>query len=165
MGENDGDFTKFVARTNKPRDHAQKYRAYKNITRFFKNPFGYTYWKLATLSSQNRLRITYALLIFHLYQSFMLYLLTKMKKENMIAKWRWHIGENNRHYDSQRNKRISMIHTNWWCRDQVFRKYFDMRKKHGIEPAMSGFYHDTLYAKTLAQNTEWANIRASKSMQ
>lgn len=106
----------------------------------------------------------------------------------MIAKWRWHIGENNKHYDSShsdrrfpvdrhknyvrytnfhqylRNKRVSMIHTNWWCRDQVFRKYFDMRKKNGIEPSMKGFYHDDLYEKTLAQNTEWAQVRASKSM-
>ncbi len=167
--DTDGDFGKFVQNTKKPRDEARKYRAFKNITRFFKNPFGYTYWKLASLSAQNRLRITYALLIFHLYQSFMLYLLTKMKKENMIQKWKWHIGESNRYYDKEhsdrrfpvdrhknyvrytnphqvlRNKRISMIHTNWWCRDQVFRKYFDMRKKHGIKPSMSGFYHEALY--------------------
>ena len=176
-------------RQNKPRDAAQRWRAFKNITRFFKNPFGYTYWKLATLSSQNRIRITYAFLIFHLYQSFMLYLLTKQKKENMIAKWRWHIGENNRHYDSPhndrrfpvdrhknyvrytnphqvlRNKRISMIHTNWWCRDQVFRKYFDMRKRHGIKPAMSGFKHEEYYQKTLDTNAEWARVRASRNMQ
>ena len=75
--ETDGDFTKFVARTQKPRDMAQKWRAFKNISRFFKNPFGYTFWKLASLSSQNRIRLVYVLLIFHLYQSFMLYLLTK----------------------------------------------------------------------------------------
>ena len=162
-----------MQKTNKPRDQAQKWRAFKNITRFYKNPFGYMYWKLASLSAQNRLRVTYALLIFHLYQSFMLYLLTKMKKDAMINKWKWHIGDSNRFYDKEhsdrrfpvdrhknyvrytnphqvlRNKRISSIHTNWWCRDQVFRKYFDMRKKHGIKPSMSGFYHDPLYQHTL----------------
>ena len=93
--ETDGDFTKFVARTSKPRDMAQKWRAFKNIARFFKNPFGYTFWKLAVLHNQKRVRIIYAALIWHLYQSFVLYLLTKKKKEGMIGKWRWHIGEIN----------------------------------------------------------------------
>eukprot|EP00356_Strombidium_inclinatum_P002192 CAMPEP_0170480814 /NCGR_PEP_ID=MMETSP0208-20121228/1502_1 /TAXON_ID=197538 /ORGANISM="Strombidium inclinatum, Strain S3" /LENGTH=209 /DNA_ID=CAMNT_0010753411 /DNA_START=12 /DNA_END=641 /DNA_ORIENTATION=+ len=164
--ETDGDFTKFVIRTQKPRDMAQKWRMFKNISRFFKNPWGYTFWKVSTLSSQNRIRIMWGLLLYHLYQSFILYLVTKMKKESMIGKWKWHIGETNAFYDSphtdrrfpadrkknyvrysnfhqvRKNKKISMIHTNWWCRDQNFRKYFDMRKRHNIEPSMSGFYHD-----------------------
>ena len=120
------------------------------------------------------------------YQSFTLYLVTKKKKESMIAKWQWHIGEINKHYDSPhsdrrmpadhkknyvrysnfhqtlRNKRVSMIHTNWWCRDQNFRKYFEMRKRHDIKPALSGFYHDDIYENTLRTNTEWANMRASQ---
>ena len=106
-----------------------------------KNPFGYTFWKMAQLTNQNRIRILWVFLVFHLYQSFVLYLLTKMKKERMMDKWRWAIGENNKHYDGphsdrrfpvdrkknyvrysnphqiRRNKRVSMIHTNWWCRD------------------------------------------------
>ena len=170
--ETDGDFTKFVHRTQKPRDMAQKWRAFKNISRFFKNPFGYTFWKLANLTNQNRIRILWVLLIFHLYQSFVLYLLTKQKKEGMIANWKWHIGETNRYYDAdhkdrrfpadrkknyvrysnfhqvRKNKKVSMIHTNWWCRDQNFRKYFDMRKRHGMEPSFSGFYHEALYDQT-----------------
>jgi hypothetical protein len=44
--ETDGDFAKAVLSTRKPRDMAQKWRAYKNIARFYKNPWGYTYWKL-----------------------------------------------------------------------------------------------------------------------
>ena len=103
----------------------------------------------------------------------MLYLLTKLQKEAMIAKWKWSIGEINKHYDSphsdrrfpvdrhknyvrytnfhqiRRNKRISMIHTNWWCRDQNFRKYFEMRKKNDIKPSLTGFYHEPLYEQTL----------------
>ena len=75
--ETDGDFTKFVNKTQKPRDTAQRWRAFKNIARFFKNPFGYTFWKVATLTNQNRIRLFYVLLVFHLYQSFMLYLLAK----------------------------------------------------------------------------------------
>ena len=63
----------------------------------------------------------------------------------------------------RRNKRVSMIHLNWWCRDQNFRKYFDMRKRHDIRPAMSGFYHDDLYTATVEKNQEWANLRATRS--
>ena len=105
----------------------------------------------------------------------------------MISNWRWHIGENNKHYDNshsdrrlpadrkknyvrysnfhqiRRNKRISMIHTNWWCRDQNFRKYFEMRKRHGIEPGFSGFQHEGLYDATMKKNQEWASLRASKA--
>jgi hypothetical protein len=33
--------------------------------------------------------------------------------------------------------------TAYWCRDQNFRKYFEMRKKHGIEPSIDykNFYN------------------------
>ena len=96
------------------------------------------------------------MLVFHLYSSFVLWLGTKYKKESMIGKWRWANGEINKFHGLEksdrrfpadrkknyvrysnvhqvrRNKRVSMIHTNWWCRDQNFRKYFDMRKRHGI---------------------------------
>ena len=184
--ETDGDFTKFVTKTQKPRDEAQKWRAFKNIARFFKNPFGYVFWKLATLTSQNRIRITYVFLLFHLYQSFVLYLVTKQKKEGMMNKWRWHNGDNNKFYDGahsdrrfpadrhknyvrytnfhqvKRNKRVSMIHLNWWCRDQNFRKYFDMRKRNDIKPSMSGFYHEPLYEETKQKNQQWAALRATQ---
>ena len=46
MKATDGDFGKFVNTMKKPRDNAQKWRAFKNIARFFKNPVGYTYWKV-----------------------------------------------------------------------------------------------------------------------
>ena len=84
---------------------AQRWRAFKNIARFFKNPFGYTFWKMAALNNQNRVRVLWVFLIFHLYQSFVLYLLTKLKKERMMDKWRWHIGENNKHYDGPHSDR------------------------------------------------------------
>lgn len=184
--ETDGDFTKFINRTQKPRDMSQKYRAFKNIARFFKNPFGYTFWKVANLTNQNRIRFAWVLLVFHLYQSFALYLLTKKKKENMIAKYLWHTGDMNKYYGApnqlrmpadrkknyvrysnfhqvRKNKKTSMIHTNWWCRDQAFRKYFDMRKRHDIKPSLSGFYHDDLHAETVRKNTEWANLRATRA--
>ena len=120
---------------------AQKWRAFKNIARFSKNPFGYTFWKVANLTSQNRIRMVWVFLCWHLYQSFVLYMVTKRKKEGMMDKWRWHNGETNKHYDGPhsdrrfpvdrkknyvrygnfhqglKNKRVSMIHLNWWCRD------------------------------------------------
>ena len=37
-----------------------------------------------------------------------------------------------------------------------------MRKRHDIAPAISGFYHDDIYANTLSKNTEWAAMRASQ---
>ena len=139
--ETDGDFGKFVQNMKKPRDEAQKWRAFKNISRFFKNPFGYTYWKVNPFHEQNRVRLMWACLIYHLYNSFLLYVLVKNKKENMTSHWRYRIGEtNDRHgpahsnvrhpanriknyvrysnfHQVRRNKRLSMIYTNWWCRD------------------------------------------------
>lgn len=33
--------------------------------------------------------------------------------------------------------------TSYWCRDQNFRKYFEIRKRHGIEPSVdvNSFYN------------------------
>lgn len=47
--ETDGDYAKFILGTRKPRDMAQKWRAYKNIARLFKNPAAYVYWKVTPL--------------------------------------------------------------------------------------------------------------------
>lgn len=47
--ETDGDFAKFVLTTRKPRDMAQKWRAFKNMARMVKNPAAYLYWKLEPL--------------------------------------------------------------------------------------------------------------------
>ena len=78
--ETDGDFHKFVVSTRKPRDMAQKWRAFKNIARFWKNPFGYVFWKVNPLHAQNRIRFFWLLLIFHLYQSFLLWIMIKNSK-------------------------------------------------------------------------------------
>ena len=97
--ETDGDFGKFVNSTKKPRDNAQKWRMFKNIARFYKNPFGYLYWKTEVFRQNSRMRLSWALLIFHLYQSFLLYLVVKNKKEKMIQQWRWVNGDSNKQYD------------------------------------------------------------------
>jgi hypothetical protein len=184
--ETDGDFTKFVHKTAKPRDMAQKWRAFKNISRLFKNPLGYTFWRCASMANQNRIRAVYVILIWHLYNSFYVFLTCKKMKEGMMLQWLWAVGEVNdqvglpkesrmpadrkknyvrysNFHQIRRNKRTSMIHTNWWCRDQNFRKYFEMRKRHNIKPAISGFYHDSLYEETLAKNKEWAALRQTRS--
>jgi hypothetical protein len=36
-----------------------------------------------------------------------------------------------------KNPHQNCITTAYWCRDQNFRKYFEMRKKHGIEPSVN----------------------------
>ena len=185
--ETDGDFAKFVLTTRKPRDMAQKWRGFKNIARFYKNPFAYVYWKMEPFHSANRVRIMWVLMFYHLYQSFMLYVAVKTKKEGMIEHWRHRIGETNRSHTSGhrdrrfpvdrkknyvrysnfhqqlRNKRLSMIWTNWWCRDQNFRKYFEMRKKHGIKPSLSGFYHESIHKEANEKNMELHRIRMSRS--
>ena len=56
-----------------------------------------------------------------------------------------------------------MIWTNWWCRDQNFRKYFEMRKKHGIRPSLNGFYHEKIYNDVEKKNLEIYKMRQSRS--
>ena len=122
----------------------------------------------------------------HLYQSFYLYLLTQTKKDNMVTKYYWSIGEVTKFYgvprelrmpadrkknyvrysnfhQVRRNKKSSMIHTNWWCRDQNFRKYFEMRKRHDFKPALSGFYHEGIYADSVKKNQALIDLRASQA--
>ena len=42
-----------------------------------------------------------------------------------------------------KNPSQNCITTAYWCRDQNFRKYFEMRKKHNIEPSVDvkSFYN------------------------
>ena len=181
--DTDGDFGKFVNSTKKPRDEAQRWRAFKNIARFVKNPVGYIYWKMDPFFAQNRVRVMWGFVIFHLWSSFLLYVMIKNKKEKMIEHWRYRIGETDKTHGQlnrdrrfpanriknyvrysnfhqvRRNKRISMIHLNWWCRDQNFRKYFEMRKKKDLKPALSGFAHESIFAETAAKNLEISNMR------
>ena len=105
----------------------------------------------------------------------------------MIEHWRYRLGETNRIHDSghkdrrfpadrkknyvrysnfhqiRRNKKLNMIWTNWWCRDQNFRKYFEMRKKHGIRPSLNGFYHEKIYNDVEKKNLEIYKMRQSRS--
>jgi hypothetical protein len=104
----------------------------------------------------------------------------------MIMRWRYANGESNTSHSGphkdrrfpvdrkknyvrysnfhqiRKNKRLSNIWLNWWCRDQSFRKYFELRKKHGIRPSLSGFYHEKIYKETEKRNIEIAAVRASR---
>ena len=110
-----------------------------------------------------------------------------LEKERMIEHWRFRLGETNKthgapHRDrrfpadrkknyvrysnfhqTRRNKRLNMIWTNWWCRDQNFRKYFEMRKRHDIRPSLSGFYHEKIYKDVEKKNWELSQRRASRT--
>ena len=63
----------------------------------------------------------------------------------------------------RRNKQVNSMWMAWWCRDQNFRKYFEMRKKHGIKPSLKGFYHEPLYKEHMKKEWEIVNMRNSKS--
>ena len=113
--------------------------------------------------------------------------MVKNKKEKMIEHWRYRLGEtNDKHalatkdrrfpvdrkknyvrysniHQVRRNKRLGMIYTNWWCRDQNFRKYFEMRKKNDIKPAETGFYHEKIYEEVAKQNASIAALRHSQA--
>ena len=130
-------------------------------------------------------RFSWVLLIFHLYQSFWLWLIVKNKKEKMMEHWKYKIGEVTKNHGLEhkdrrmpadrkknyvrysnfhqvrRNKRISMMWTNWWCRDQNFRKYFEMRKRHNIRPSMKGFYHEQIYKDVAVKNQAIWDMRQS----
>jgi hypothetical protein len=59
----------------------------------------------------------------------------------------------------RKNKRGTNTWMNWWCRDQNFRKYFEMRKKNGIKPALSGFYHESIYADSQKKFSDLHKLR------
>ena len=42
-----------------------------------------------------------------------------------------------------KNPSSNCMYTPFWCRDQNFRKYFEIRKRHGIKPSVnvSGYYN------------------------
>lgn len=44
---------------------------------------------------------------------------------------------------SFKNAHPDLLTTSSWCRDQNFRKYFEIRKRHGIEPSTNykNFYN------------------------
>ena len=47
-------------------------------------------------------------------------------------------------FNSQgKNMSENCLTTAYWCRDQNFRKYFEMRKRHGIAPSIetNGFFN------------------------
>lgn len=110
-----------------------------------------------------------------------------LEKERMMEHWRFRLGETNathggphrdrrmpadrkknyvrysNFHQTRRNKRLNMIWTNWWCRDQNFRKYFEMRKRHNVRPSLSGFYHEGIYKDAAKKNAELSSIRQSRA--
>ena len=66
-------------------------------------------------------------------------------------------------HQMKKNKRLSMMWTNWWCRDQNFRKYFEMRKKHGIKPSNKGFKHTEIYDNQIKHNAQFYDMRSRRS--
>ena len=174
-----------MAQTKKPRDEAQKWRWYKNSVRAAKNVPAYFYWKTDIFARNNRIRFLYANLIYMLYQNFLVTVYCKQNKETCIERWRYVTAQTNDHYghintkgmpydrhknylrysnfhQSLRNKRVGMMNFNFWCRDQNFRKYFEMRKKHDIRPSTKNFYHEAIYDEQVKANYAFFAMRNSR---
>lgn len=62
-------------------------------------------------------------------------------------------------HQMKRNKMADAIHLPWWSRDQNFRKYFEMRKKNGIRPALKGFAHEEHHKRYIKVATRKEEIR------
>ena len=62
-------------------------------------------------------------------------------------------------HQKTRTKRLTLIHYNWWCRDQNFRKYFEMRKKNGIRPSETGFKHEPIRDNLVKTMTELEEMK------
>ena len=62
-------------------------------------------------------------------------------------------------HQKTRTKRLTLIHYNWWCRDQNFRKYFEMRKKNGIIPSETGFKHEPIRENLVKTMTELEEMK------
>ena len=45
--------------------------------------------------------------------------------------------------------------------ESQFRKYFEMRKRKDIRPALSGFAHEGIFKETSAKNFEIAQMRST----
>ena len=75
-----------------PFDNGQKWRAYKNIARAWKNPIGYMYWKTDVFAKNNRIRFMYLNLAYMLWHSVAITMMCKSTKTSMIAHWRYQTG-------------------------------------------------------------------------
>lgn len=169
--------------TKKPRDEAQRWRALKNIVRFHKNPLAYIYWKTIPFFNQNRVHLIYFLLAYHMWSTFYICIANRKTKIESVEKYAYSTGRFSDLYrgvsaeyrmpqdlkkcfvrysnfhQMRRNKRPDRLHLPWWCRDQNFRKYFEMRKKNGIRPALNNFAHEKHYKQYIKIATRKEEIR------
>ena len=165
---------------------AQRMRAFKNISRFQKNPFAYIYWKIMPLHNAGRIRFTVIIAFYQLYMNLMTSWTTKLSKEAKEYMYWWRIGQvstNHTHphdkermsvirtknylrysnfHQLRRNREVNQVTTNFWSRDQCFRKYFQMRKKHGIEPSMTGFKHIPMWEENQKKAQKQFDLMATR---
>ena len=61
-----------------------------------------------------------------------------------------------------KNPHQNNITTAYWCRDQNFRKYFEIRKRHGIAPSVDvSTYYNKKHSKEYyqAQTEYWTDLK------
>lgn len=173
---------------SKPKDYAYKWRLNKNMARIFKNPISYFTWRYIYMVNQNRAPSLWTLAILALCVSNTYYLAQKSKSYRTSQReWRikrgiqlWSLNKNDfidtrlvtgpdtttfKKHISNYNSMFKNPHprcqtTAYWCRDQNFRKYFEIRKRHGIEPSTN---ESTYYNKDKEQNY-WLSLMKAESM-
>jgi len=172
----DGDLAKISLDMSKPKDYAYKWRWNKNVARFFKNPLGYTAWRYIYMQNQNRGPTLWTITVLTIC-CVNTYLLSKKSKyyRKTMREWQidrgiqlWSLNKNDyiddrlvtgpdtttfKKHISNFNAMFKNPHgrcatTAYWCRDQNFRKYFEIRKRHGIEPSTN---ESTYYNKDKEQ--------------
>ena len=156
MKDNDGDLSKFSMNLKKPWDKAQRWRQWKNMSRMAKNPIAFTLWRYNYAVSQGR-GINPLYLFWIVCMSGVVYNMAEKSKQHnhMMKTYRYHKGAENYfpfiNYQDYRlvsvddttnlkkkstnfnamfkNPHSRMMTEAYWCRDQNFRKYFQMRKE------------------------------------
>lgn len=164
LKQTDGDLAKISLDMKKDKDYGYMWRLNKNIARVFKNPIGFATWRYAYQLNMNRGLNPWT--IFMLAGCFASTLQLAMKSKEYRDKeneWRmrrgienWRLDKNSfiddrvvtgpdtttfkkhiSNFNAQFKEPHVRCYTNpYWCRDQNFRKYFEMRKKNGIEPSI-----------------------------
>jgi len=166
----DGDLAKISINTRKPYDKAQRWRGLKNHVNVLKNPLGFYTWRRLYAENQNRGPKVWYSFVYVCLAGIVWNMARKSQlQHDRTENYKYMIGARTFHPVNSEGddrliteddtmamkKKMSNLNlqfknpskwcmtTAYWARDQNFRKYFEMRKKNGIEPSTnySKFYN------------------------
>lgn len=161
----------------KQKDYAYKWRSLKNFARIFKNPGGFASWRYLYQLNLNKGLHPWTIFISSICAIHFIQLADKsVSVRKMQNDWRyrrgmenWRLDKNSyidyrivtgpdtttfkKHISNFQNRFKNICQNNiyepFWCRDQNFRKYFEIRKRHGISPSVN---ENTYYNKDKAES-------------